>query len=114
MYMQSSKKSEKNGSSAKRKKRTSERLKTSEHALQMEVASHRPVKTDRLKDKTTLLAHGRNFRLLDTRLLVVKSQLNTLQVSTKCTKLRAMVRCTQGTHTRPTAKANKCTTLYPC
>ncbi len=106
MYMQSSRKSEKNGSSAKRKK--------SEHALQMEVASHRPVKTDRLRDKTTLLAHGRNYHRLDTLLLVVKSQPSTLQVLTRCTKLRVMVRCIQGTHTRPTAKANKCTTLYPC
>jgi hypothetical protein len=114
MYMQSSRKSEKNGSSAKRKKRTSERLKTSEHALQMEVASQRPVKTDRLRDKTTLLAHGRNYHRLDTLLLVVKSQPSTLQVLTRCTKLRVMVRCIQGTHTRPTAKANKCTTLYPC
>ncbi len=113
MYMQNSRKFEKNGSSAKRKKRTSARLKTSEHALQTEEASHRPVQTVKLKDKTTLLDLVLNYLQLDMRQLLVKSQPNTLLVSTKCTRLRAMVRCTLGIHTRPTARANKCTNQRP-
>ncbi len=113
MYMQSSRKSGKNGSSAKRKKRTSARLMTSEHALQMVEASHQPVQTDRLQDKTTLLDLALNCLRSVMRQLVVKFQPSTLLVSTKCTKPRAMVRCTQGTHTHPTVTANKCTTHQP-
>ena len=62
-----------------------------------------------LQDKTTHQVLVLNYLLSGTRRLAIKSQLSTLVESTKCTRLRTMAKYTQGTHTRPTAKANKCT-----
>ena len=108
--LQNSKKFERSGNNARRKKTTSARLMTRERALPTEVANHRPTPTNPQAGRTTHLDHGRNCLRSGTRQPAVKSQPAAIQVgSTRCTRLKGTARYTRSTHTRPMAKANKCT-----
>lgn len=109
LYTQSSKKFEKNGSSVRRKRKTSAKLRTSEHALQMGEANRRPVQKARAKDRIILLDLVPSCHPSAMRQLVAKSRPNTPVEWIKCTRLKTMVRCIQDILTRLMARANKCT-----
>jgi len=107
VHSQSSRKSEKSGSSARRRRITSARLKKSVNAPQMVAVSPRPIPTS-LLGRTTHLGLVLNCLLSDTLQPVVKSVPVTQVAWIKCTTLRATARSTQAIQIRPTARANKC------
>jgi len=108
LYSQNSRKSAKSGSSVRRKKRTRARLKRSDNVLRMEVASHRLTPTNPKVRIISLDLAVLSCLPLDMHQLAVKSQLNTLAASTRCTRPRVTAKCTQGTLIRPMARVNKC------
>ena len=113
MFVQSSRRSEKSGNNAKRKKSSSARLKKIGSVPPTEVVSLPPTPT-RLADRTThlgpavLSCHRLGMHQPETRALLLATQAE----STRCIKLKVMVRSIQDTLTLPMAKASKCTCTY--
>ena len=114
VFVQSSKRFGKSGNSAKRRRSSSERLKKIDSVPPTEVVSLPPTPT-RLAGQTTHLGLAVLSCLrLDMRQPEIRVlQLATQAESTRCIKLKEMVRSIQDTLTLPMAKASKCTCTYP-
>ena len=114
VFVQSSRRSEKSGNNAKRKKSSSARLKKIGSVPPTEVVSPPPTPT-RLAGPTTHLGPAvlsclrLDMRQPETRVLLLATQAEL----TRCIKLRVTVRSIQDTLTLPMAKVSKCTCTCP-
>ena len=114
VFLQSSKRFGKNGSNAKRRRSSSERLKKIGSVPPTEVVSLPPTPT-RLAGRTTHLGPAvlsclrLDMHQPETRVLLLATQAEL----TRCIKLKVMVRSIQDILTLPMVKASKCACTYP-
>lgn len=116
--MQSSRRSERNGSNGRRKRKLNARARMNGSEVAREGSRSTASPTTRRRHRpvrTMLLGLDLIYRLLDMLLLAERCRHNTLVASNRCTKPRAMAKSTPDIHhIHPTGRVSKCRAIFRC